>query len=414
MPDLLDPSRGSDRQSFRRSFSASALTTGFVAVLVSYAGPFLIVLQAASEANLSVAETTSWVWAISIGSGLTCLILSLLTRQPIITAWSTPGAALLLAILNEYRFSDAVGAFLIAGVVAAVLGYTGLFGKLLAIIPGPILSALLAGVLLPFVMQAAGSVGNAPLVAGGLVITYVLGRRFFPRYAVLGALVVGCVLSALNGDLVNPHASLSLDGPHWTTPTFNVGAIVGIAVPLLIVTMASQNGPGLEMLRNSGYKPNDRLLVGGTATAWIAMAPFGGHAINLAAITAGICTGRESNEDPAKRWVAGVFCGIFYLVLGSMSTSLVALFTAIPTDMVTALAGVALIGALLSSLKDSFTPSVNSPVAVTEAALVTLAVTASGMTVWSIGSAFWGVVAGCVVLVVLRIPTRTRTAMPHP
>ncbi|NLE79331.1 MAG: hypothetical protein GX610_07050 [Rhodococcus sp.] len=246
------------------------------------------------------------------------------------------------------------------------------------------------------------------------MITYVLGRRFFPRYAVLGALVVGCVLSALNGDLVNPHASLSLDGPHWTTPTFNVGAIVGIAVPLLIVTMASQNGPGLEMLRNSGYKPNDRLLVGGTATAWIAMAPFGGHAINLAAITAGICTGRESNEDPAKRWVAGVFCGIFYLVLGSMSTSLVALFTAIPTDMVTALAGVALIGALLSSLKDSFTPSVNSPVAVTEAALVTLAVTASGMTVWSIGSAFWGVVAGCVVLVVLRIPTRTRTAMPHP
>ena len=386
--------------------SLSAVVAGFVAVLVSYTGPFLVVLQAAEEAGLSVAETTSWVWAISLGSGLTCLVLSWVSRQPVITAWSTPGAALLVTTLGGYDFSDAIGAYLVAGVAAAVLGFTGMFGRLLALVPRPILSAMLAGVLLPFVLRAALAVEAAPLIAGGLVVAFLVGRRVAPRYAVLGGLVVGVVLAVVTGELGDPHVTLRIDGPHLTVPTFDLGAIVGIGIPMLIVTMASQNAPGLTVLRNAGYEPDDRVLVGSTATVWALLAPFGAHAINLAAITAAICTGREAHHDPGRRYVAGVWCGIFYLALSLVSSGLVALFVAIPPPLVAALAGTALLGALLGSAKDMFSQDDRT----SEAALVTLAVTASGFTALTIASPFWGLVAGVVAYAVLTGRRAGRTA----
>jgi benzoate membrane transport protein len=391
------------RRSLLRDASLSAVVAGVVAVLVSYTGPFLVVLQAAANAGLTVAETTSWVWAISVGSGLTCLVLSWATRQPVITAWSTPGAALLVTTLGGYRFSDVIGAYLVAGVLAVVLGFSGLFGRLLALVPRPLLSALLAGVLLPFVLRAALAVGASPVVAGGLVVAFLVGRRVVPRYAVLSGLVVGVGLAIATGELGNPHVTLSLDGPHLTAPTFSLGAVVGIGLPMLLVTMASQNAPGLTVLRNDGYEPRDRLLVGSTASAWVLLAPFGAHAINLAAITAAICTGHESHADPRRRYVAGISCGALYLALGAVSSGLVALFVAIPPDLVAALAGTALLGALLGSTKDAFSGGPGT----SEAALVTLAVTASGVTALTIASPFWGLVAGAGAYAVLHVGRRT-------
>lgn len=394
-------SREAGPSGFRSAMSLSAVMAGLVAVVVSYSGPLLVVLQSAKNAGLSTGQTTSWVWAISIASGVVCSVLSLVTRQPVMVAWSVPGAALLLTALGNYSYSDAIGAYLVAGVLATVLGVTGLFGRLLAVVPGPILAGVLAGVLLPFVLSAAGAVVSSPLVAGGLVVAYFVGRRFVPRYAVIVALFAGVLLAILTGGISAPQLSLALAGPLWTTPTFSVSAVMGIAVPLLIVTTAGQNGPGLAMMTSSGYVPNDRLLLGGAGVASVIFAPFGSHAINLAAITAGICSGPEAHEDSRRRYVAGIACGVFYLVFGTFSTAVVALFAVIPAPMLTALAGVALLGAFQGAVRDMVLDSGGRP-AELEAALVTLAVTASGVAPWGVVSPFWGCLAGVGVYMLAR------------
>jgi benzoate membrane transport protein len=384
-----------------QAFSLSTVTAGFVAVAISYAGPMLVVLQAAQGAGLSAEQTTSWVWSIAVASGLTCIALSLFTRQPIVVAWSVPGAALLLTALGDYEYSDAIGAYVVAALLALVLGVTGLFGKLLSIVPKPIMAAVLAGVLLPFVLEAAAAVVASPLVAGGLAAVYLAGRRFIPRYAVLAAVVAGAVLSMLAGQAQAPELTLDLSGPIWTTPTFDAQAIMGIAIPLMIVTMAGQNGPGLTMMHSTGYDVNDRLLLGGASAAWLVSAPFGSHGINLAAITAGICAGREAHEDMRRRYMAGIFCGIFYVLFGLVSNSAVALFAAVPPEMMTALAGVALLGALQGSFVDTISDVRANPIAV-EAAVITLAVTTSGIAPWGIVSPFWGLLAGSAAYLLLR------------
>ena len=398
-----------------RASSVSAVVAGLVAVMVSFAGPSLIILQAAHDGGLTTAQTTSWLWAVSIGSGLTGVVLSLLTRQPVITAWSTPGAALLLGTLGDFAFSDVVGAYLVAAVAALVLGASGVFGRLLAAVPPQILSALLAGVLLPFVLGAVVSAVASPAIGASVAVTFVVVRRLAPRYAVLAALLAGVVAALVAGDVSRPTTALALAVPEWTTPTLDLGAVVGISVPLLLVTLSAQNGPGLEMLRTSGYRPNSRLLVGGTAAAWAFLAPFGAHGINLAAITAGICTGPEAHEDRTRRYVAGVACGVGYLVVGTFAGSLVGLFHAVPTALVTTVAGVALVGALTGALAGTFAPAASTPgaspsPAALEAAVLTLVVTTSGIVVAHVGSAFWGVVVGLVTYGVLTVGRRRRAA----
>jgi len=385
--------------------SLSAITAGLIAVAVSYAGPMLVVLGAADRAGLTAAQTSSWVWAVSVGSGIVCILLSLFTRQPVVVAWSVPGAALLLTALGNYSYSDAIGAYIVAGVLSLALGVTGLFGKMLAAVPKPILAAVLAGVLLPFVLNVAGSVVAAPLVAGGLVGAYALGRRFAPRYAVLLALLVGVALAVSSGQATDPHLALELSAPLWTTPTFGLPAIMGIAIPLVIVTMAGQNGPGLAMMHSSGYDANDKLLLGGSAAASIMFAPFGAHSINLAAITAGICAGREAHEDPRRRYIAGISCGMFYIVFGIISSVIVSLLGAVPGELITAMAGVALIGALQGAFSDSMAPGQKDP-AVLEAAVITLVVTASGIAPYGIVSPFWGFLAGslCYLFLSRKFP----------
>ncbi|WP_255557103.1 benzoate/H(+) symporter BenE family transporter [Paeniglutamicibacter sp. Y32M11] len=388
--------------------SISAICAGFIAVAVSYAGPMLVIIQAAQRAGLNDDQTASWVWAVSVGSGIVGLVLSLFTRQPVVVAWSVPGSALLLTVLGDYEFSDAIGAYIVAGLLGLVLSLSGLFGRLLAAVPRPILAAVLAGVLLPFVLNVTGAVLASPVVAGGLAVAYFVGRRLFPKYAVPGALVVGVVLSVIAGQAQSPELSLAVTVPLFTVPTFSIQAIMGISIPLLIVTMAGQNGPGLVMMRTSGYAPNDRLLLTGTCVASVIFAPFGSHAINLAAITAGICCGREAHEDPAKRYIAGAAGGVFFIGFGLFSATILDLFAAVPGELITAMAGVALLGALQGSMLDMLDTGSHGPAAI-EAAVVTLIITASGIAPLGIVSPFWGVLAGTAVYLLLSVGRGRRT-----
>jgi benzoate membrane transport protein len=395
--------------------SFSAVIAGFIAVAVSYAGPMVVVLQAAHAAHLGDELTASWVSSIAIASGITCIVLSVATRQPVVVAWSVPGAALLLAALGHYPYSDALGAYVVAALAALVLGVTGWFGKIMEAVPQPVVAALLAGVLLPFVLKASGAVVEAPVVGGGLVLAFLLGRRLVPRYAVLVALAAGAALAAATGEVRMPNLSWDFSGPVWTTPTFGLPAIVGISVPLLVVTMAGQNAPGLAMMRQLGYDAGDRAMIGGASLAWVLSAPFGSHGINLAAITAGICAGREAHPDAARRYIAGISCGAFYILFGVFSTTAVALVAAVPATLLTALAGVALLAATQGAIVDAVAPrrggTQAAPHAI-DAAVVTLAVTASGVSAFGIVAPFWGLVAGTAAYTALGMfrPQRRRSA----
>lgn len=383
--------------SILRDLSTSAIVAGFLSALINFAGPFLIVLEATRAAGLTEAQTASWVWAVSIGNGASSIVLCLFTRIPVIVAWSTPGAALLIASLGDFSFAEAVGAFLVASVAAAVFGFTGWFGWLLSKVPGPVLQALLAGILLPFIVASAGAFESAPIIAGSIVVTFLLGKRFFDRYAVLAALVVGLVATWATGSFHAFTPSLTLGGPVFTMPMFSPSALVSVALPLFIVTMASQNAPGLALLHSQGYEPNDRLLVGGISTVSAILAPFGCHGINLGAITAAIALGPESHPDLGRRYVAGLSGGVTYLLVGSFGGILVAGFQAIPAETVSVLAAVALLGSALTALKGAMHTDTRTGIA----AIITLAITMSGVVLLNVGSAFWALIAGCAVYLIL-------------
>ena len=394
-----DPTTPAGPRALLSDWSLSATSAGIVAALVSYAGPFAVVLQATRAAQLDAAATSSWVWAIAVGSGISGVALSLLTRMPIIVAWSTPGAALLIASIGGYRFSDAVGAFLVASVCAAVVGFTGWFGRLISLVPSSIMSALLAGILLPFVISGSVAVVGSPVVAGSVVLAFVVAKRWAERFAVVIALATGVLATLATGGLgaAGGGLDLRLTTPILVAPTFDLQALLSIGLPLLLITLAGQNAPGLTVLRTHGYDPDDRLLVGGVSLVSASLTPFGGHATNLAAITAAICTGPEAHPDPRRRYVAGVVCGVANLAAGAVAAWLVSAYTALPAPMIAALAAVALVASVIGAL--AATLSVPGPTQT--AAVITLAVTASGVVVAGIGSAFWGLVAGVVVWAIL-------------
>lgn len=389
------------KPSVLRDFSASAAIAGFVAVAISYAGPLLVTLEAARAAGLSEELTATWVWSISVGSGLICLILSWITRQPVMVAWSIPGAALLITQLVVFPFSDVIGAYIVCGVASIILGITGWFGKLIAAVPKPITAAILAGVLWPFVIKVAQAVVDQPIIAGGLVLGYLVGRRINPRYAVFVAMGVGAVLAVATGATQAVAIRLAVTVPTWTTPTFSLEAILGVAVPLLIVTAAGQNAPGLIVMHNSGYEANDRLLLGACGVGSVLFAPFACHALNMAAVTAAIATSTESHPDKTRRYIAGMSCGVFYIIGGFLATFIVSLFAAIPAGMISALAGVALLGPLQASLYDTMHEGRHHK-SVLEAALITMAVTVSGIAPFGIVAAFWGLLAGIISYAILR------------
>lgn len=378
--------------------SLSAITAGLVAVIVSYAGPLVIVFQAAKTAGLSDMQLATWIWSISLGSGIAGLVLSLRYKLPIITAFSTPGAALLIGALGIYSYQEAIFAFLVTGALILALGFSAGFQRMVLKMPPQIAAAMLAGILLQFGLQLIGSMRETPQLVIPMAAVFLLGRRFYPTYAVIGALLTGLAISLIGGE-VNTHAvQLAIVHPVMTWPAVSIEAIVGIAIPLFVVAMASQNIPGLAVLEAAGYsRPPVTGILQTTGAVSVGLAPFGSHGITLAALTAAICTGPEAHKDPAKRYVAGVFCGIFYIVFGLLGPSVASLIQSLPAAFISATAGLALLSALTNGLTGSLTKAEHR-----EAAMITFLVTASGIVVWGIGSGFWGLVAGLIALVITR------------
>ncbi|MBI3897033.1 MAG: benzoate/H(+) symporter BenE family transporter [Gammaproteobacteria bacterium] len=384
-------------KTLQKDLSLSAVVAGLVAVTISYAGPALILFQAANAASLTAAQLSSWIWAVSIGSGITGVALSLRYRTPVITAWSTPGAALLVVSLPGVSYSDAIGAFIFAAAVIALLGISGLFERLMTRLPQQIAAAMLAGILFRFGIDVFAAIKTQAAMVIAMFGAYVLLRRALPRYAVVGALAVGVVIAAF-GDLFAFNGfALTLAQPLWTTPTFSWATLVSIGVPLCLVTMTGQHMPGMAVLRTAGYRTSANPLVSVTSIGALLLAPFGAHGINLAAITAAICTGREAHEDPSKRYVAGVVAGLAYVVIGLFGAALVALFAALPKELIATIAGLALLGAMTAGLSKAMADEAER-----ESAFITFIVTASGVTLLGLGAAFWGLIAGVGARVILH------------
>jgi benzoate membrane transport protein len=376
---------------FLHDLSLSAVVAGFVTVLVGYTAAASIVFQAAQACGAGPAEIASWMWALGLGMGATCIGLSLRYRVPVVTAWSTPGAALLVTSAAGFSMSAAIGAFLVSGALLLLFGVTGWFERFMSRIPLAIASGMLAGVLLRFGVDTFVAMKTQLGLALAMFAAYLAGRRFWPRYAVVGVLVLGAGLAAARGLFDLSTVKLELARPVLVTPTFSVAALVGVAIPLFVVTMASQNVPGVAVMRAAGYVSTPiSPLIGWTGAATVLLAPFGGYAFNLAAITAAICMGREAHEDPKRRYVAAVAAGVFYLVLGLFGATVGALFAAFPRELIMAVAGLALVNTIGSGLAEA----VRDPLE-REAALITFLVTASGLSMFGIGAAFWGLVAGC-------------------
>lgn len=380
------------------TLSVSALVAGFVAVLVGFTSSVVIVFQAAAAFGATPAQTASWIWALGLGMGLTSLGLSLRYRQPVLTAWSTPGAALLATAGVGFPMAEGVGAFMLCALLITTAGATGWFARVMDRIPVSLASALLAGVLARFAFDGFAALQREKLLVGVMLLAYLLGRRWWPRYAVPGVLVAGVVVAAWQGQLHGGAVHWQLVMPEFTMPRFSLAAAIGIALPLFVVTMASQNLPGVAAQRAAGYDTPVSPVITTTGLATLVLAPFGGYALNLAAITAAICMGREAHEDPARRWVASAAAGVFYIVAGLMAGAVVALIAAFPRELVLAVAGLALLGTIGSGLAAAMKDEGQR-----EAALVTFVVTASGLTLWGVGAAFWGVVAGALVLGVQRL-----------
>lgn len=376
-------------------FSLSAMVAGFVAVLVGFTSSVVIVFQAAAALGATPGQTASWVWALGLGMGLTSIGLSLWRREPVLTAWSTPGAALLVTAGVGVPMAEAVGAFVVCAALIVAAGASGLFERLMNRIPQALAAALLAGVLARFAIDAFLALGTEFALVAPMGLAYLLGRRWWPRYAVPGVLLLGTVLAAGSGRLALGAVEWQWAVPVWTTPSFSVAATIGIALPLFVVTMASQNLPGVAAQRAAGYATPVSPVITATGLATLALAPFGGYALNLAAITAAICMGREAHEDPSRRYVAAAMAGVFYLVLGLLGGAVVGLIAALPKALVLAVAGFALLGTIGSGLAVAMKDEGSR-----EAALITFLVTASGLVLWGVGSAFWGVAAGALALAV--------------
>ncbi|WP_312929870.1 benzoate/H(+) symporter BenE family transporter [Stutzerimonas nitrititolerans] len=373
--------------------SPSTIVAGFIAMLTGYTSSLVLMFQAGQAAGLSGAQISSWIWALSIGMAICSIGLSLRYRTPVVIAWSTPGAALLITSLPGVPYGEAIGAFIFASALIALCGLTGSFERLMRRVPASLAAALLAGVLFNIGIEIFRAVEVQPVLVLGMFFSYLLAKRLLPRYAVLCALLVGCLIAGL---LDFQRFSLQVAAPVWTTPSLSLAAIFSIGIPLFVIAMASQNMPGLAVLRAEGYDAPASPLISVTGIASVLLAPFGSHGIHLAAITMAICAGPEAHPDRSKRYTAAVWCGVFYGIAGIFGATLAALFAAFPAALVLSIAALALLGSIGSGLTQAMqTPHER------EAALITFMVTASGLTLFGIGAALWGLIAGVVTLVIL-------------
>ncbi|EGT4252597.1 benzoate transporter BenE [Citrobacter amalonaticus] len=387
-----------------RSFSIPlpTLLSGFVAVLVGYASSAAIIWQAAVAAGAGTTQIAGWMTALGIAMGASTLILTLWYRAPVLTAWSTPGAALLVTGLQGLTLPEAIGVFIIANTLIVICGVTGLFARLMRIIPHSLAAAMLAGILLRFGLQAFASLNDQFLLCGGMLLAWLILKSIAPRYAVIAALIVGAVIALSEGDIVTSSLALSPVLPTFIAPQFSLTHSLGVAVPLFLVTMASQNAPGVATMKAAGYDVPVSPLIVTTGLLALLLSPFGVYSICIAAITAAICQSPEAHPDAAKRWLAAAAAGVFYLLAGIFGSSITGVMAALPTSGIQMLAGLALLGTISGSLYQALNQESER-----DAAVVTFLVTASGLTLWGVGSAFWGLIAGGICYTVLRLTRRT-------
>ncbi len=394
---------------FFKDLSLSAFVAGFVAVLVGFTSSVAIVFQAAQSFGATPAQITSWIWALGLGMGLCSLVPSLLLRQPVMVAWSTPGAAVLATAgaAGSFSMGEAVGAFMVCSLLVILVGATRALERVADRIPMEIASALLAGVLARFGIQAFAAAQTALPLVLLMVGAYLVARRMAARYAVVITLVVGILWVLMTGQMAWSMEPVRLAMPVFVAPQWSVSAIVSLAIPLFVVTMASQNLPGMAVIRASGYElPVSRLI---TMTGWasLVLAPFGAFALNFSAITAAICMGPEAHEDRSKRYTAAASCGAIYIVIGLFGALVTGLLTSFPKELVVAIAGIALLSTIGNGLASALRDERHR-----EPALITFLVTLSGITLMDIGSAFWGVVAGSLALFVQQYK-QSRSALPR-
>ena len=381
--------------SFFRDLNLSAATAGFVAVLVGFTSSVAIVFQAALAFGATPELITSWMWALGLGMGLCSAIPSLILKKPVMVAWSTPGAAVLATagLAGGFTMAQAVGAFMACAVLIILSGATGWFERIMNRIPMAIAAALLAGVLARFGLQAFAAAQTALGLVVLMLLAYLLGRRFVPRYAVPLTLLVGVAWVVARGEFNAGALTLQWAVPVFTAPEFTFSAFVSLALPLFIVTMASQNLPGVAAIRAAGYQMPISRIITMTGVATLVLAPFGAFALNLSAITAAICMGEEAHTDKGKRYTAAVACGLLYIAIGLVGAAVTGLLLAFPKELVLAIAGLALLGSIGGGLHTALKDDTHR-----EAALITFLVTLSGVVIAGIGSAFWGVVAGALAL----------------
>jgi benzoate membrane transport protein len=380
-----------------KDLSLSAVVAGFLAVLVSYSGPLAIVFQAGNSAGIGPEMMTSWVWAISMGAAVSGIVLSVWLKAPVVTAWSAPGTALLVTLFPELSLNEAIGAYLTAAVAIFIIGVTGTFDAFVRAIPKGIAAGMMAGILFQFGIGAFTAIETTPALALGMLLAYVVFRRLLPKYTLILLLITGVVLAVVLEGASLAGVRWTIAVPQFIRPEWSLESTLSLAIPLVLVSLTGQFLPGMAILNGAGYHVKAKPVIGVASLVSLPMALFGGITTVVAAITAAICTGEDAHKDPGKRYVAGVANGVFYLVGGLFAGTIVGLFTSLPAAFVAVLAGLALLGAIGGNLFAALEEASHR-----EASLIAFIVTASGMSLFGLSSAFWGVVIGYGCYLVLN------------
>ena len=384
-------------QTLKEDWSLSATVAGFLAVLISYSGPLIIFFQAAQQAHVSTAMMISWIWGISIGAAIAGIYLSIKFKVPVITAWSAPGTALLVTLFPHVSLNEAVAAYLTTAIVIFIIGITGYFDKLLKWIPQDVAAGMMAGILFQFGLGLFKATDSMPLIVFGMLLVFLIAKRFTPRYAMLWVLVSGVTLSLIMGKMNPVTVDFSLAIPQFIMPEWTLNSTLNLALPLILVSLTGQFLPGMAIMRLSGYDTPAKPIIAVTSIASFAVACVGGITIVLASITAALCMGKDAHELKDKRYIAGIANGIFYILGGLFAGSIVMLFSLLPKELVAALAGLALLGAIATNISVAMKNEAQR-----EAALITFLATASGMHFLGLSSVFWGICIGVLAHLILN------------
>lgn len=383
-------------KTLKNDWSISATVAGFLAVLISYSGPLIIFFQAAQRAHVSTDMMVSWIWGISIGAAVSGIYLSIKYKTPVITAWSAPGTALLVTLFPNISLNETVAAYITSAIVIFLIGITGYFDKLLKWIPQDVAAGMMAGILFQFGISLFTASDSMPLIVFSMLIVFLIAKRLMPRYTMIWVLAAGVLLSLFLGKMNPVDVSFSLAIPQWISPEWTWNSTLNLAVPLILVSLTGQFLPGMAIMKLSGYDTPAKPIITVTSIASLAVACVGGITIVLASITAALCMGKDAHELKEKRYIAGIANGIFYILGGLFAGSIVMLFSLLPKELVAALAGLALLGAIATNISVAMKNDNQR-----DAALITFLASASGMHFLGLSSVFWGICIGVIAHFIL-------------